>query len=347
MYIVNFLNLLFLDFDPYLHNTFDFTKNPLFLEAKDGIEDRLKYFLKKLYNKTASNKKFKEFMKGLYWHTGYPCFDTAATSEKNHEIGILKQCMWKGNVLPCKDIFAAIPTDRGLCCAFNIEKAENIYKNQEYVAYLNKQRNEDKELAFSDVGGAANGEANNNNFIPMEWEEGKEKGLSLILDAHINYADVGSINTDYEGFSAYVGNRNDYPWIKKRGFTIQPGKITKIKMEATTISATKTDIGHINPKKRNCYFEDEYRLKGHIKYRWASCVYECGIAWTIAKSNISCLPINFVPLDENLPWCDVWELNSFMETFELLEPSEHCQHCLYDCKTTMFSLTHTSSNYRY
>jgi Amiloride-sensitive sodium channel len=33
---------------------------------------------------------------------------------------LLKYCTWKGKPVPCGSIFKTIPTDRGMCCAFNL-----------------------------------------------------------------------------------------------------------------------------------------------------------------------------------------------------------------------------------
>jgi hypothetical protein len=41
---------------------------------------------------------------------------------------VLKYCEWKGEPISCAAIFVTFPTDRGLCCAFNLKTAEDIFQ---------------------------------------------------------------------------------------------------------------------------------------------------------------------------------------------------------------------------
>ena len=45
---------------------------------------------------------------------------------------MMKYCEWKGTQLPCSAIFKTSPTDRGMCCTFNLRAAEEMFKDKEY-----------------------------------------------------------------------------------------------------------------------------------------------------------------------------------------------------------------------
>ena len=44
----------------------------------------------------------------------------------------LANCSWKGEEVPCEDVFEVSPTDRGMCCAFNMKGAEEIFRESRY-----------------------------------------------------------------------------------------------------------------------------------------------------------------------------------------------------------------------
>ena len=58
------------------------------------------------------------------------------TAEHDGERSILKYCEWKGEPISCASIFDTFPTDRGLCCSFNMRAAEDIFQAETYARYL-------------------------------------------------------------------------------------------------------------------------------------------------------------------------------------------------------------------
>ena len=66
----------------------------------------------------------------LLWYTQMPCFDVEGiTSDKAGERALLKQCRWKNKEVKSSAIFDMFPTDRGMCCTFNLQAAEKIFKD--------------------------------------------------------------------------------------------------------------------------------------------------------------------------------------------------------------------------
>ena len=61
---------------------------------------------------------------------------------------MLKRCQWKGLSLPCSAIFTMFPTDRGMCCTFNMDKAEALFKKNAFRDNLVKLQTRDKNLSF-------------------------------------------------------------------------------------------------------------------------------------------------------------------------------------------------------
>ena len=61
----------------------------------------------------------------ILWYSNFPCFEIkGVTSEIDGERAILRSCKWKGVSMPCSAIFITFPTDRGMCCSFNIQAAD-------------------------------------------------------------------------------------------------------------------------------------------------------------------------------------------------------------------------------
>ncbi len=69
-----------------------------------------------------------------------------ATSLKDRENSILKQCKWKGVEIPCSAIFKKFPTDQGLCCSFNMKAADEIFHAGTY-----SQNMIDLQVSFSSM----------------------------------------------------------------------------------------------------------------------------------------------------------------------------------------------------
>ena len=120
----------------------------------------------------------------ILWYTQLPCFDVeGVTSDKENQHGLLKGCFWKGMKIPCSRIFKTFPTNQGMCCTFNMDSAEKMFKHGKYQDRVSFMQNRDLKTTFD-------------NILPMPetWdplndpvpEAGRLKGLRLILDGHAN-----------------------------------------------------------------------------------------------------------------------------------------------------------------
>ena len=92
-----------------------------------------KALAKSIFEKVDLSAYFERYFYTM-WFSRLPCFDVQNyTAETNGDTSILKKCFWKAMPIPCSAIFKKVPTDRGMCCAFNKEKADNIFIDSKYT----------------------------------------------------------------------------------------------------------------------------------------------------------------------------------------------------------------------
>ena len=63
---------------------------------------------------------------------------------------MLKSCMYRGTELPCSELFTTFPTDQGMCCTFNVRKADEMFKTSEYQKMVDFMQTRDKNMSFID-----------------------------------------------------------------------------------------------------------------------------------------------------------------------------------------------------
>lgn len=85
----------------------------------------------------------------LLWYSRLPCFDVKnITSEVRDEMSLIKRCYWRNQLIDCASVFTTHLTDRGVCCAFNAENAEKIYKKSAYSIELDRLQGYAKSKSF-------------------------------------------------------------------------------------------------------------------------------------------------------------------------------------------------------
>ena len=57
---------------------------------------------------------------------------------------MLKDCIWKGKRLSCSAIFSMHPTDQGMCCSFNKQKADEMFRASRYRDEIIRLTDQDK-----------------------------------------------------------------------------------------------------------------------------------------------------------------------------------------------------------
>jgi len=173
----------------------------------------------------------------ILWYSTLPCFDVeGVTSSKDGDKSLLRYCTWKEIEVPCSAIFSTFPTDQGMCCAFNMKSAEEIFQGKSYSNMIQSLQNDDKNNAFK------------NSTLP-DWyvvsnepktQSGLKKGLSVMLDAHSDIFATGSSDTDFQGFTVLIDSSGSYPLISQNGFQIRSGHNNMVALSATKVSISST-----------------------------------------------------------------------------------------------------------
>ena len=320
-------------------------ENPLeliFNPAKSGDREELMKEAKKEYQDNFSGMDIKSSYDALFeilWYTQVPCFDVGnVTSVRQFEYGMIKSCMWKGIKLPCSNIFTASPTDRGMCCSFNVQAAEKMFKSGDYQNMIQKMQERDRSLAFDLNESWSKPARETQNFKP---EAGVAKGLTLVLDSHSDVLSGSSISDDFQGFLAVVNDNKQFPITTQKSVLIRPGHYNLVSIHATKVSARR-DIEKYEPAKRLCYFNEESSLNAHKNYSQSNCKLECQVNQVLialkAKNHSVCSPWFFPTIKAEYPMCDPWEAQEFQNQMRIIGDAE-CNHCYPDCDTTEIQAT--------
>ena len=250
------------------------------------------------------------------WYSSIPCFDVqGVTAQKNGERAMLKYCEWKGMPISCAAIFTTFPTDKGMCCSFNMKAADEIFQGHTYPMLVKTLQTYDKEHAYS------------NSTLPDDFAKklepttipGRNKGLVLILDAHSDLFSPASVDSNINGFIGFVGPKNSFPFMSQEGFDIKPGQSNTVTLSGYRIDADKS-LRSLSPKERSCRFSDEnVDLKIHKEYSYTNCIFECSIVFAKnelkIKKNLTkpCIPWYFPSSDDSITVCNPWDAMDFME----------------------------------
>ena len=297
----------------------------------------------------------------LLWYSQMPCIDIEGiTSEQRDELSFIKRCYWKNQPISCNAIFQKRPTDRGMCCSFNIEKAEKILKDSKYSYAISSRQKDEKDKGFE------------MSEVP-EWyleenepksEAGRNKGLTMVVDRHSDMLSASTVMDNFQGFITVVNGNDKYPMTSSSSLIARPGYETNMEVEPTQFYAEK-EIRDWTPEKRKCYFSDEFSLDMHQLYSQSNCLLECKVKYAyecmktcmefeqrcdcanvtnmkevVAGMNDSCTPWFYpVPNEKVGKMCNPWNMLKFVDILENDIPEKECDHCLPECSTTVYKTT--------
>ena len=89
----------------------------------------------------------------IMWYSQMPCFDVkGVTSKAKDEMSMVKRCLWKGLEISCSAIFDTRPTDRGMCCTFNMEKVHDVFRRSRYRDVVYSMQQKDSNSSFDTAG---------------------------------------------------------------------------------------------------------------------------------------------------------------------------------------------------
>jgi hypothetical protein len=73
------------------------------------------------------------------WHSRLPCYEIRnLTGFEDNYSAFIKDCYWKDLPIPCAAVFDLVPTDEGMCCAFNRAKADTILLDSPYSRMITR-----------------------------------------------------------------------------------------------------------------------------------------------------------------------------------------------------------------
>jgi hypothetical protein len=272
------------------------------------------------------------------WYASLPCFDIKNVTAANGESGssLLTYCEWKGTPVSCAAIFTTFPTDQGMCCSFNINAADDIFIENTFTRNLQSMQERDK----------------NSSLLPSKLPKwyvdrnepttipGVNKGLVVMLDAHSDLMSVGSIDSNIQGFTLFIGPSGSFPLMSQGGIKISPGHSNVITLSSLKIEAD-SNMKSIDPSQRNCLFSDEpQHLQIHKKYSYLNCKLECMLSFTqqaiYDKYQQFCQPWYFPTNNDSIETCDPWEQFDFFNIMNNQIPNNLCSSCLPDCEKTSY-----------
>ena len=324
--------------------------NLVFKPCMSEKKEQLRKDAKEEYERTIGSLDMQtsfEHLFELLWYSQLPCFDVQnITSSVKDEMSLIKRCYWKGKEISCASIFVTRPTDRGMCCSFNMEKAEKIFRKGKYGNMVSTMQETDKLGSFD------------NTSFPTWYTEqeepstqpGQNKGLMLVLDAHTDKVSSGSVSDNFKGFVTVVDDSGNYPLTQTNGFLVRPGRENHVALSALEIHGNEA-IRNIKPEDRDCYFSDEHPLEEHQKYSQSNCVLECNMKYARKKmeeqnATTVCTPWFYPISDADISqFCDPWDTAEF-ENLMASAPDEECSSCLPDCTKTIYEATVSAAPFR-
>ena len=111
-------------------------------ETRKDMEENIKKEFYENFGNMSMTESYESLFQ-LLWYSQLPCFDVnQTTSTKMDEVSFIKKCSWKGEEISCSSIFEMKPTDRGMCCSFNMEKANKIFQKSKYTELLDEAQKE-------------------------------------------------------------------------------------------------------------------------------------------------------------------------------------------------------------
>ena len=294
----------------------------------------------------------------LLWYGQLPCTDVKGiTSEVKNEMSFIKRCYWKGKRLSCNSIFRKQPTEQGMCCSFNMKKAEEMLRYSRYKESVTLRQAEETQMSFEE------------DETP-EWytkgqepkpEAGVKKGLTIVFDGHSDKLSMGSVSNSFNGFKVVVDQKDKFPLVSRTKLVARPGHENNIEIDATYLEG-KDEIRKYDSDRRHCYFPDEFELQTHTHYSQPNCIFECKTQFA-SKCLTTCneidqecdcsrtsdfMDIAFNSSDMCTPWfypaedekikkfCNPWNIQKFQQIMDNQIPPNQCEHCLPDCNTTKY-----------
>ena len=165
---------------------------------------------------------------------------------------MIRTCEIAGVKIDCKKLFQKVPTDSGMCCALN---AENPLADSNYSHLVREMQNKNGETEKQRV----------------KAKLGQRNGIRITLDLHSDDISFGTISNDFNAFGVYIGTPTEFPLMKERAVSLQPGFEHFLDLSGQVV--TSEGIQTVDPHARHCYFSNEGNLDFYSNYTYGNCIF--------------------------------------------------------------------------
>ena len=111
----------------------------------------------------------------LLWYSTLPCYELPVLSKEF----MIKSCELAGEEVNCKDMFQKVPTDLGMCCAFNTGQTLKDSNYRRLITDMQESTEYSKE--------------NIKRMNRIDAEVGIDNGLKFTLDLQSNSESFGTV----------------------------------------------------------------------------------------------------------------------------------------------------------
>ena len=257
-------------------NRLDILLNPNKQESKNFAINKGKKVALDMFERLDQAHAFHALLSTL-WYASLPCYDIKnVTAQKSGERAVIKYCEWKGVPISCAAIFSPYPTDQGMCCSFNMKAADEIYYAGPYSDIITDLQDANNAKSFDDCKKPKwYLEAAEPTSLP-----GHNRGLFLIIDAHMDQFTSTSQPNDFDGFIGLINPSGSFPLMSLEGFQIKPGNLNDISIAGTMVYADD-DMKDMDINDRKCMFKnDNAGMIIHKEYTYSNCMLECQLLYS-------------------------------------------------------------------
>ncbi|XP_039448581.1 pickpocket protein 28-like [Culex pipiens pallens] len=223
---------------------------------------------------------------------------------------LLKQCLWGRQTLNCSQEFHTTVTDQGICYTFNS------------LSLLHLLRVGEVHPDFLIDGGVDN---------PPRRASTSGKKTSLVVVLQTNQNDLDYLcGSCIQGYKVQLHAPTDYPSLSNY---IQVPLDQEVSVEVIPhLALTTNSIRHYSPDRRNCFFQEERKLRFFSVYSQANCELECLSNYTVKLCGCTRFSM---PRARLVPVCGVGAMRCYqMAEYSLLQ-MDGC-HCMPACSTLQY-----------
>ncbi|EDV55604.1 pickpocket protein 28 [Drosophila erecta] len=240
----------------------------------------------------------------------------------------------------CSQLFQQILTDEGLCCVFNFQPPEYLYK-----PFSNNNRNLTNADGFESV--MWDPESGYPAQLPPKYYPAPASGTGITLGftAVLN-GEMGEYycsSTNGPGFKVYFHNPIEVPKVKEAGLISAIGYETNYRIEMVRAEAVPA-IRSISRDGRQCLFRNEKELIFYRIYTRLNCENECLAAFLY--ETCSCIPFDHPLIYSNASICSMVDM-SCVRRAQRASNRPGWAKCRQKCLPSCFDINYLASGFSF